>query len=262
MEQAIFISKVENLRYVDSGYTRLYFGNEFCQHRIPSLEVLGAMKDFISGRKMSFTFVTPYVTEKGIGALIPILECVIKNFSEAEIVINDWGVLRLLREKFDYPVLALGRLLTKQKRGPGLTDLKNRLPKATIRHFQESNIDVPILGDFLVDNGIKRVELDNLLQGMVRENPALKASLYFPFAYVTTTRFCMAASSEKGRKSLRSILACNEECQKYTFSLRHKNMPVELLLKGNAQFFENRRLPDNLDDLKIDRIVYEPEIPF
>lgn len=43
--------------------------------------------------------------------------------------------------------------------------------------------------------------------------------------------------------------------------LQHKQMPADLLLKGNTQFFKNEQLPDNLKDLSIDRIVYEPEIP-
>ena len=261
MEQAIFISKVENLRYVDSQYSRLYFGNEFCQRLIPSLEDIRTIADFVLKHKMDFTLVTPYVTNMGIDALRPILEYVIKNFSGAEIAINDWGILRLLRGEFNYLNLALGRLLTKQKRGPRILSLKNKVPQAVIKHFQESNIDVPVLSDFLVNNGIKRVELDNLLQGISRENPYLKASLYFPFAYVATTRFCITASCQTARKFSRSILPCDKECKKYIFSLRHKNMPVNLFLKGNTQFFENKRLPENLNDLNIDRIVYEPEIP-
>jgi len=262
MEQAIFISKIENLKYVNSKYTRLYFGNEFCQRLIPPLEDLKVIRDFVSGHQMSFNLVTPYVTDRGIDALRPILEYVIKNFSDAEIVINDWGIFRLLRREFNHINLILGRLLTKQKRGPRILNLKDKVPQDTIQHFQESNIDVPILSEFLINNGIKRVELDNLLQGIFRKDTCfLKASLYFPFAYVTTTRFCLTASSETGRKFLRNIPSCNKECQKYIFSLRHKNMPVNLFVKGNTQFFKNERLPDNCNNLNIDRIVYEPEIP-
>ena len=261
MEQAIFISKVENLKYSNSKYTRLYFGNEFCQRLIPRLEDIRLIADFISKHQMKFSFVTPYVTNDGIFTLRPLLEYVIKNFPEAEIVVNDWGVLRLLRREFNYPVLALGRLLTKQKRGPMNKNLKNRVPQEMLQHFQESNIDVPILSDFLVNHGIRRVELDNLLQGISRESHGLRASLYFPFAYVTTTRFCITASSETGRKFLRNMPPCNKECQKYIFSLRHRSMPTDLFLKGNTQFFENKHLPDNLNELNVDRIVYEPEIP-
>jgi hypothetical protein len=38
-------------------------------------------------------------------------------------------------------------------------------------------------------------------------------------------------------------------------------MPVKLLLKGNTQFFINEVLPDDLEALKIDRLVFQPRIP-
>jgi len=261
MEQAIFISKVENLKFVNSKYTRLYFGNEFCERLIPSLKDTRTIVDFVLRQKIELSFVTPYVTNRGIEVLRPILEYLIQSLPESEIVINDWGLLRLLKRELNQTNLALGRLLTKQKRGPRILSLKNRIPQATIQHFQGSNIDVPILSDFLVNNGIKRVELDNLLQGITRANPRLKASLYFPFAYVTTTRFCISASCEKKKKSLRSITPCNKECQQYTFSLHHKNIPVSLFLKGNTQFFANDLLSEDLEQLNIDRLVFQPEIP-
>lgn len=261
MEQAILITKAENLKYVNSKYSRLYFGNEFCQHLIPSLRDFKIILDFVLKHNMHFSLVTPYVTNEGIESLRPLLKHVVSNFPDAEIIINDWGVLRLLRDEFGGLNLVLGRLLTKQKRGPRILSIKDKVPSTMIQHFKESNIDVPILSDFLINNRINRVELDNLLQGITREAASLRASLYFPFAYVTTTRFCLTASSERQIRFSRSIYACNKECQRYTFRLRHKNMPVDLFLKGNTQFFKNRDMSYNLDDLNIDRIVYEPEIP-
>jgi len=261
MEQAIFVTKSENLKYANKKYSRLYFGNEFCQRLIPSLEEIKAVTGFTLKNSMSLTMVTPYVTGEGIGALMPIFEFMSGEFPETEIVVNDWGVLRLLRNKFNRLNLALGRLLTKQKRGPRILNLKKMVPEETLRHFQRSNADVPILSEFLINNGIKRIELDNLLQGISRESPGLKASLYFPFAYVTTTRFCLTALACAGKKFSRSIHACGKDCQRFTFDLRHKNMPVDLILKGNTQFFINAQLPENLAGLNIDRLVFQPEIP-
>lgn len=262
MEQAIFISKLENLRYVNSKYRRLYFGNEFCQHLIPSLEDLKFVMNFVSKQQMDFTLVTPYVTNKGIEILWPILEYVIGNFSETEIVINDWGFLEIARNEFHCSNFVLGRLLSKQKRGPRILNLMGKVPDSMIQHFRESNVDNPALSNFLINKGIKRVELDNLLQGISRTAPLLKGSLYIPFAYITTTRFCLTSSCEdRVNRPLRSIIPCNKACQKYTFKLEHRNMPVEIFLKGNTQFFKNKHLPDNLEQLNVDRLVYQPEIP-
>lgn len=262
MEQAIFISKLENLRYVTSKYTRLYFGNEFCQRLIPSSEDLKFTKDFVLRHKMDFTLVTPYVTNKGIEILRPILEYVIRNFSDIEIVINDWGLLEIIRKEFRCSNFVLGRLLTKQKRGPRILNLMGKVPNSMIQHFRESNVDNPTLSNFLINKGIKRIELDNLLQGISRVAPLLKGSLYIPFAYITTTRFCLVSSCEdRVNKPLRSIVPCNKACQRYTFKLEHKNMPIEIFLKGNTQFFKNEHLPDNLEQLSVDRLVCQPEIP-
>lgn len=261
MEQAIFISKIDKLKCVSQVYTRLYFGNEFCQRLMPGVQEVRQAFDFVLERNMHLSFVTPYVTNQGIGALKPVLEEIFVKMSGIEIVVNDWGLLRFLRKEYAYPNLVLGRLLTKQKRGPRILNLKDMLSDDAFTHFQESNIDVPVLSDFLFDWGIKRVELDNLLQGLARENPQIKGSLYFPFAYVTTTRFCPTASCEKETRFLRSIRPCDKQCRKYGFVLRHKNMPVELFLKGNTQFFSNDSLPGGLDKLNIDRLVFQPEVP-
>jgi hypothetical protein len=262
MEKAIFISKINDLKYVTQEYSRLYFGIEFCQNLLPSKEEIGQILRFIFEKRIDFTFVTPYLTNEGMEKIKGLLSCVIDAQAEAEIVINDWGLLEWINQEYPGLNLALGRLLTKQKRGPRILKLIGIVPDTMIQHFRKSNVDASAAIDFLIERQIKRVELDNLLQGISRPPHSLKGSLYIPFAYITTTRLCLLSSCEnESDKYLRMVSACNRECQRYTFKLTHKNMPVDLLLKGNTQFFRNERLPDNLDDLNIDRIVYQPAIP-
>lgn len=261
MEQAIFISRTENIKYIDSKYERLYFGNEFCERLIPSVKDLEAVKKLVSERRMGFTLVTPYVTNRGIELLRPVFEYVLVNFPEAEVVVNDWGVLRLIKREHKPFRLNLGRLLVKQKRGPRILNIKDKIPSSLMQHFKEANADVPLLEDFLADNGFNRIEMDNLLQGIDRQGSSMKSSLYVPFAYVTTTRFCLTACLQKKERYFRSISDCSKECQKYAFKFNHDTMPVGLVLKGNTQFFRNTRMPENLERLNIDRLVYQPEIP-
>jgi len=50
---------------------------------------------------------------------------------------------------------------------------------------------------------------------------SLHLSLYIPFVYVTTTRFCLSASCDKPEeKGMVGILPCKKECQQYTLLLR------------------------------------------
>ena len=108
--------------------------------------------------------------------------------------------------------------------------------------------------------GVRRVELDNLLQGIRREQ-GLPASLYHPFVYVTTTRLCLLAGITRPRKNLRSMGPCALECRRFDATLRHPDMPAPLLLKGNTQFVRNDRLPENLQELQVTRLVHQPELP-
>lgn len=262
MEKAIYISRIENLKYVTGEYSRLYFGHEFCQNLIPSLEDADAVLRFVSGKRMDFTLVTPFVTDKGMEQLKSVSAFILNRKPESEIVVNDWGALNWHSEEYPNAVLLLGRLLTKQKRGPRILNMMGKVPDPMIAHFRKSNVDCSLLNGFLIKKGVQRIEFDNLLQGIERPVDPLKGSLYFPYAYVTTTRFCLTASGgNRNDQQLRTIMPCKKECQGRSFKLRHKQMPVDLFLKGNTQFFQNEHMPRDLGRLGIDRVVYQPEIP-
>lgn len=261
MEHAIFISKIKNLSYVTEKYSRLYFGIEFCERLIPTIEDLKGVLRFVSRKDLDFTLVTPYLTNKGISRLKSLVKFLINERPDSSIVVNDWGFLCSLKEECKdkdlHLELALGRLLTKQKRDPEILNIMHKIPQSAIEHFKMSNVDASIFTDFLIEKDIRRVELDNLLQGISRQNSKIKGSLYIPFVYLTTTRLCLSNLGEKARV----VLPCNKECESYIFKLQHRRMGVDLFLKGNTVFFENNRLPENLNELNIDRLVYQPEIP-
>jgi len=263
MQNAIFIAKMKNLKYWNKKYTWLYFGNEFCERLIPNKENLDYIINFVKKNKIKLSFVTPYVTDEGINKLEPLLELLSKKLPESEVIINDYGTLELIQEKKFELKPVLGRLLTKQKRGPRIINIRDKLPKPAIEHFKKSNAEVPIFQEFLIKNGFERIELDNLLQGIEDDfsKSKIKASLYYPYAYVTTTRFCLTAICDK-KDAVPGIYPCKKECQRYgPFKLTNKNMPVPLLLKGNTQFFENKKLPRDLEERGINRLVFEPELP-
>jgi hypothetical protein len=121
-------------------------------------------------------------------------------------------------------------------------------------------VDVPVYAAFLQEQGVARLELDNLLHGMVRESP-LPASLYYPWGYISTTRMCLVNSCDSRRAPMRAIFPCRRECRTYSFRLTHEDMPVPVYLSGNTQFYRNDVIPESLADLGVDRLVYEPEAP-
>jgi len=259
MEKALFISKVENLKYYNPEYERVYFGNEFCERLIPDKTQIKKVLDFVKEKKVNFTFVTPYVTDESVSKLKNLFHYLSKADKNIEIVINSYGTLSLVNQFGLTPVF--GRLLVKQKKGPRILNIAKYLPILALRRFKQTNI-TSVVETFLEKNKVKRIELDNALQGIDISFKKLKASIYYPYVYVTTSRFCMTNLCEKSKeRNLLGIFSCLKECQKYTFELRNKHMPKTLILKGNTQFFRNDALPRGLEEKNIDRLVYQPEIP-
>jgi len=219
--------------------------------------------DFVGENSLDFTLVSPYATEKDLGRLEVLFREVARRQPGSEVVFNDYGVLQVLNSRYGELEPVMGRLLHKMKRGPRLMTVISKLPPSTVEYFRGSNLTVPILVEFLNQHGVKRVELDNLLQGFdFSLDDNLSASLYFPYAYITTTRFCLTAACDMPeREEIIGIFPCKRECQRYTFYLRSEVMPVILIRKGNTIFFENGVLPEGLEERGINRIVTEPEIP-
>ena len=258
MEYAIFISKVGQLNLVDENFSRLYFGNEFCQELIPTLKDLEEVIDETSD--LELTLVTAYVTNDGLNKLKPLLQRLSEKKSASEVVFNDWGVFRILKREYPQLKPVMGRLLNKVKRGPRLCNVLDKIPSRDLEYFKSSNLSVKIFREFLLFNNIRRVEFDNLLQGFNLDFDGIEISLYIPFVYVTTTRYCLVNSCDiPHKKGTVGIFPCNKECQRYAFYLKSKVMPVILIRKGNTLFFKNETIQEDIDN--ISRIVIEPEIP-
>lgn len=264
MERAIYLTKIEGLANFGADFSRIYFGNEFCERLLPSVGELKEILDFTLKNEIKFTFVTPYVTNKGLKSLSSLFTFLAKENPGCEVVFNDYGVLRVLLNRYGELKPVMGRLLNKMKRGPRLMNLIDALPETTVKYFRGSSLDTQSFRNFLVKHKIRRVELDNLLQGIELNLSKLEisASLYFPYAYVTTTRACLAINCDvHGQEDVVGIFPCKKECQRYTFYLKSRIMPTFLIRKGNTIFFKNDRIPENLEEIGVDRIVYEPYIP-
>jgi len=245
------------------SFTRIYFGPEFCERLIPTTKELKEVIDFCESNNLNLTLLTPFVTDNGIEKLKKLFEFLNKiKIGNFEIVFNDWGVFRLLKNEYDFN-LVIGRLLTKQKKDPSfIEDLIDKkflnLDDDTRVIIKESSIDAtPLLKEFILKNKLSRIELDNVYQG-IEVDFDVKKSLYYPFVPVTMTRFCKAHSYSLKTPYIRGKNPCNKECLNTSYSYTINN--VHLFLKGNTQFYCNNMLPENIKIF--DRIVFEPPESF
>ncbi len=257
------------------SFTRCAYGNEFCEHLIPSPWQLEAVLTAASEREMSLTLLTPYVSDAGIQLLKPLFEMLSENV-ESEVVFNDWGVLNLLRREFPHVKPVQGRLMNKSLRDPRVTGVyaASEAPAQALVSLRRSNLDCASYTGFLSGLGVQSVELDNLLQGVdlsFAEN-GVKASAYVPFGFISTSRICMAAGIHYDKRDkFQPGAPCHHECQTHLLEYAYTNTPFEnrdqkFYLKGNSYFYVHteamlRSLFEQSRSGLIDRIVFQPRLP-
>jgi hypothetical protein len=247
LERALFLSALADA--APDGCTRLYFGAEFCPWRMPDAATILSARDWASSCGLDFTLVTPLLGEGERLRLQRLLQGVLPAFNSGdEVVISDWGTLAAVRAVRDDLELILGRALSGQKRGPRILDME--LGDAQRDYFRQGSWYAREAVTLLHEQGIARVELDNLLQGIAPLPAALHGSLHLPLALVTSSRNCpFREALERG--------LCSAPCGEL-FVLRTPQTSVPLYQDGNSQFLLNETPPGDLAALGIDRIVEHP----
>ena len=140
---------------------------------------------------MGFSLVTPFLDEPGLARTLALVRALPED-PATEVVANDLGLIEALRAAGWRGTVVAGRLLTRQRRGPGFQSFGDVPPEAAAA-LRGSALDSPAFVELLGSvYGVKRFELDDLVQGVAV--PALPAgvslSLYRPYLLVTATRNC------------------------------------------------------------------------
>jgi hypothetical protein len=256
-------------------FTRCAYGNEFCEHLIPSPRRFEAVLNAADEGGMSATLLTPYVSDAGIESLKPLFE-MLSMRGGGEVVFNDWGVLNLLRREFRNLKPIQGRLMNKSLRDPRVTGVyaASDAPAPALVSLRRSNLDCISYTGFLSGLGVDSVELDNLPQGVdlsFAEN-GVKASAYVPFGFISTSRICMPAGIHYDKRDkFQPGAPCHHECQTHLLEYTYTNTPFDnrdqkFYLKGNSYFYVHtetmlRGLFDQSRSGLIDRMVFQPRLP-
>jgi hypothetical protein len=246
VERALFLSRLAPP--LPAGYQRLYFGSEFCQRAFPSAEEIRAALHACRTVGWPFTLAVPVLTESGLVQVAKILRTLACEWLPGdELLISDFGALALAGSEAPSLSVVLGRALSGQKRGTIDLHLLNETQAEVFRHCRWETAESVA---FLHEQGVQRIELDNLLQGVAPVAPALRASLHLPWLMVASSRNCPFVDPETGCGD------CGE-----VFTLRSAATTAPLFQAGNSQFLENDHLPADLPALGIDRLVYHPHLP-
>jgi len=258
----------------------MYFGVEFCQQLIPSLEDMKIAIDTALSRQLSFSLVTPYVTDKGIESLIKLFEYLEKNKLKTEVIINDFGVLKLLNDEYSTLRPVYGRLMNKMSRMPRFAkNMPQRILPGQLESYRQCSLTLPHYKKFLSDMRVERIEFDVVPQGLEVDlkTALLSASFYYPWTYITTGRVCEIGSMRiPPSDKFRLDKSCGKQCQNYYVHLakgicdygdgcaQRDAFSEYIFQKGNTIFMlceAPKSVLKNLFELGFNRVIYEPCSP-
>ena len=281
IHHALYITNAAEARHPLLGTRRVYFGHEFCEKLLPDAGDLAHVADFCRANDLWLTLVTPPVTQAGLARVEELLAWLEAHDAADEIVVNDYGVLHLLRRRHLRLEPVLGRLMSKQQRDPrimrllagdaaprlvgGRLVLDVPLPDEAAALYRATALSAARAQRVLRALGVRRVELDNPLHGFAYEggNDGAAASLYVPFGVVATSRRCTADPRRGARPFTDRLTACERDCRRAAFELRAEHIAVPLYRRGNTLFFRNDAVPDDAELTRrhVDRVVHQLHLP-
>lgn len=257
-------------------FKRLYFGQEFCERAVPGAGDIAMALARSKKRKLDFTLVTPYVTERGLEKLEELLKELVRLAPRCEVVVNDWGVMHLIRRRFPALRPVAGRLLNKAWRDPRLMSRLNKdSGGGALGHYKGFGLAGPHTASLLNLLRVKRIEIDNLPQGMepILPGSGLAVSMYLPYGFITTGRICLLGSwgLDKQSKFRTYGKYCSRRCASHSLEMSGicdyasgDGEGLSIVQRGNTVFYRQKaglldRGLSRAAALGVDRIVFQPD---
>lgn len=235
---------------VKSNCDNVRFGSEFCEWKIPTLDLVKEAYVLAKDNGKDFIYITPRVSDRGIKNIQGHLEF-LNTAGRIVVVVNDFGVLNVLKQ---HPNLRphLGRqLIYIPARCPWEQITENEVGFITKRQvsriFYQTSLNYIATIRFFQDYGVQGVDVDWIPEcfsayDFISRN-GLDLSIHLHLVPVTITRRCHTARF-LGEKNLEN---CRRPCYFRTFVLKHDVLEIELILCGNAVF---RLKPPSREEVK------------
>lgn len=247
MERVIHIAQIKNLKeFEPEKYNRIYVGADSCPNLLPKKSEIEAYFEFAKTNNLKITLLTSFCFDKHIEEFKKIIPLLVENKDklDIEIVINDWGILQEIKN-LNFK-LVLGRLLTKQKKGPRVENILHTLSPSQLQAYKQ--VPAEFFEDFLIENNFIRIEIDNTIAG-IDYNGKLPATLYYPYVFVSPSSFCLFFGKVSNTEK-----TCSRECLSNYLLLEDSEFKKDQYRKGNSFFYKNKDLPKekaNIDRLAI-----------
>ena len=235
MENAIIINRIEDFKYWNKKYNRIYLGNEFCYRLLPDRKELENIIKIARKKRIKITLLTGQIDSQGLRIVKKIIKYLNKEQVLEEAIINDYGILNYLKRTFPNCQIILGRMLSR-----------------FVRLDQNS---------FLYKMNIRRLEFDSLDEIKIKKQQLSNISYYYPYSFFSVSRYCPVADIFNNRSENHGIIKCSKECLKIgELKINNPIFKKSAILKGNALFIKNKVNFKILDKKGINRLVFQPHM--
>lgn len=251
---------VSNHKLLQKEVTRIYIGNEFCHNLFPDIKLLMEIIEKARKDKLDITIVFTYLRDCYIDKTHKIIEEVynwcVKNNTTIEIIVNDWGMLKMVENKNKYFTLSLGSLLNKRKKDPRYVYKKGYIENK--ERMSQNSLNSNVFTKFLKENKITRYEYESC--GYKMNIAKGKHSMHIPFYVTNTSQFCtlyaMCEKLDRGNQQL--VNNCNMYCREYIFAYpKHLRMvgKYNSLFAFDDTLLKDYKMLEEYISSGIDRIV-------
>ncbi len=210
---------------------RVYLGNQFCHNLFPPKNILLEMMDKAVSEKLAITLVFTYMRdelqENTTDVLYEVSKWCKMRKQKLEIVVNDWGMIRLIQdlwkeEKKKNISLNLGVLLNKRRKDPRYQ--YKRGVRENVDKFSDNNLNSESFQKYLREKwNIQRFEYE-VCQSLGKEElgyhvPSGHHSMHMPYYQTNTSQYCTlhakCSSGDRGRQKL--VRNCPFYCEEKVF---------------------------------------------
>ena len=216
------------------------FGAEFCEWKIPSLEVLKEAYDAVKDSGKTFTYVTPILSNVGVNKIRDQLTY-LRGQNDLEVIIGDIGVLNLLQEHNGLH-LRLGR---PRVYIPGRSpwDQITRLPNPSFfarrkveKIFYQTSLNYGRAIEYYKALGVEGADVDWIPKSFPYFKKIIKngfrLAVYTYAVPVSVTMRChMARFIEEREPAL-----CSKPCINSALNIEQKELEKSFVLHGNVVF--------------------------
>lgn len=252
--------------------THLYVGNQFCHLLFPKQDVLFDMLEKAEREHVEVVLVFTYMQESMVESTEKLLDVLAKwcqggpgqadlnNQKQLELVINDWGMLSLIRDKkYDCFKLTLGVLLQKQRK-----DVRMKYKQEFQQNpnqLGESAVQAEFYREHLQEYfGIQRISYEAC--GYPVKIAPGKASIHLPFYQMNTSQNCTlyarCHNGDRGRQT--AVRTCPGYCRNQVFlypEMLHMVGRYNSLFGYDETILMDGKILQSYMEQGVDRIVME-----